>query len=300
LRVRREYRDYGCEVCFEGEIETVLCQSTGRGWAGIGFSDVILAGNGRIAIEQQGLQFGLSLRPRDQTFVSGEQTCRFSEDNIAVLAPGVSMSAHWTGSFRILTLKLAPEAIERIADVAPSRTGISTQFVSARSQAAVEYLLRTVSVDLEGGCPHGAILVESVSATLIRLFSASDTEGRPAPRLRSAEAARLRELIATHLAEPLSLSQLADAAGLSVGHLVRAFKASFGVTPYQYILRARVLRAQELIEAGGLRLTDVATQVGFSDLSQMSKTFRRVLNRSPSAVARQVEGRRPTGDSNAS
>lgn len=283
-----DYRDYGCEISFDGEIETVLCDSTGRGWTGIGFSDVILGSRGRVSIMQQGVQFGLSLRPADQTFLHAEQSYRFSEDNIAVLQPGACVSGTWSGVFRSLTLKLAPETVERIADVAPNRTGIRTQFVSARSQAAVEYLLRAVSVDLEAGCPHGPILVESVAATLIRLFSTPEPSGRAAPRLRSSDATRLRELIASRMAEPLSLAQLAEAANLSVGHLVRAFKASFGVTPYQYILRARVQRAQELIEAGGTSLPDVARQVGFADLSQMSKTFRRILDRPPSAVARQA------------
>jgi AraC-like DNA-binding protein len=284
--MRREYRDCGCDIAFEGEIETVLCDSTGRNWAGIGFIDMILGPRGRVSIEEYGLHFALSLRPGKQTFLYADRAHRFGEDSIAVLHPGASVTATWTQAFRTLALKLAPEAVERISGLTPARTGIQTQFFAARPEAGVEYLLRAVSADLGSGCPHGALLVESVAATLVRLFSAPASSSRPAPRLRTSEAARLRELIADRLAEPLSLSQLAEAAGMSVGHLVRAFKASFGVTPYQYILRARVLCAQELIEAGETSLTEVARRTGFTDLSQMSKTFRRVLDRSPSTVVR--------------
>ncbi len=286
--MKLEFRDFGGDISFDGEIKTVLCDSTGNGWRGLYFTDMILGANGRVSIEQRGLHFGLSLRPRDQIFRHGTQDHCFNEDNIAVLQPGASVSGTWMGEFRNLNLKIAPETIERMAEVAPNRTGIETQFISARSQAAVEYLLRAVSVDLQGGCPHGALLVESVAATLIRLFSTSESGRRSVPRLRSSEAALLRDLIASRLSEPLNLSHLAEAAGLSVGHLVRAFKASFGVTPYQYILRARVLYARELIETGRVSLTDAANQAGFTDLSQMSKTFRKILNLTPSAVARQA------------
>lgn len=295
--MKLEFRDFGSDISFDGDIKAVLCDSTRNGWRGIYFSDVILSANGRILIEQSGVHFGLSLRPRDQIFRYAGEDHRFSEDNICVLHPGATVSGTWAGEFRSLTLKIAPETVERMADVAPHRTGIRTQFVSARSQSAVEYLLRAISVDLEGGCPHGALLVESVASTLIRLFSTPERDRRAIPRLRSSEAALLRDLIASRLSEPLTLSHLAEAAGVSIGHLVRAFKASFGVTPYQYILRARVLYARDLIEAGDASLKDVAIQAGFSDLSQMSKTFRRVLDQSPSAVARQARkgGHRPAG-----
>ncbi|MET0259395.1 MAG: AraC family transcriptional regulator [Methylobacterium sp.] len=295
--MKLEFRDFGSDISFDGEIKTVLCDSTGQGWRGIYFSDLILGANGCVAIEQRGLHIGLSLRPRGQVFRHGDLDHRFSEDNIAVLQPGAVVAGTWIGEFRSLNLKIAPETIERMSDVALNRTGIETQFVSARSQSAVEYLLRAISVDLEGGCPHGALLVESVAATLIRMFSTPKRESRAVPRLRSSEAALLRDLIASRLSEPLSLSQLAEAAGVSMGHLVRAFKASFGVTPYQYILRARVLYARELIEAGNPSLADVAIRAGFSDLSQMSKTFRRVLDLSPSAVAREArKGRQSLAD----
>ncbi|SFH09042.1 helix-turn-helix domain-containing protein [Methylobacterium gossipiicola] len=287
--MRREYRDCGCDIAFEGEIETVLCDSTGKGWPGIGFTDMILGPRGRVSIAEHGLHFALSLRPGKQTFLYADRAHRFGEDNIAVLHPGASVTATWTRGFRTLALKLAPEAVERIAGLPPDRTGIRTQFVRARPQAAVEYLLRTVSADLESGCPHGALLVESVAATLVRLFSTPEPTSRAQPRLRTADAARLRDLIASRMAEPLGLAELAAAAGMSVGHFVRAFKASFGTTPYQYILRARVLRAQELIETGDAGLAEVARQVGFTDLSQMSKTFRRILDRTPSAIARAVK-----------
>ena len=288
--MKLDYHNYGCTIAFDGEIETVLCDSTGRGWLGIGFTDVVLGDQGRVSMVQQGVHFGLSLRPRDQVFVCTGQTYRFSEDNVAVLQPGAAVHGSWSGRFRNLTLKLAPETVERISDVPLARIGIRTKFLSTGSQNAVEYLLRAISVDVQGGCPYGPILVESVAATLLRLFSTAETGvAKPAPRLNSSEAAILRDLITTHLAESLSLTQLADATGASIGHLVRAFKTSFGMTPYQYILRARVLRAQELIKTG-TSLKDAATQVGFSDASQMSKTFRRVLGRTPSAVARE-EGR---------
>ena len=196
-----------------------------------------------------------------------------------VLEPGATVIENWTGAFRTMVLKLAPEAVERITDLSLAKTRIRTQFFPSRSQVAAGHLLQAVSADLETGCANGPLLVESVSATLLQLFSGTDAPPhRNGPTLTSTQAAILRELILTHLTEPLSLQYLADAVGISVGHLVRAFRTSFGVTPYQFILRERVNRAQDLIATGTMSLSEIVPLAGFSDASQMSKTFRRLTD----------------------
>jgi len=293
--MRIEYDEFGCQAEFEGDVEAVLQTSVGTQWCGLGFNDIMISGHGRVRLAQRGVQFGLSLKPHQQTYVCAGKTYCFRSDNVAVLEPGTSVIGTWTGPFRNLTLKIAPETVERISDVSLARIGIRTQFLPTRSREVVGHLLHAVSADIAGGCPNGAMLVESVAATLLRIFSTSDAEGvRPAPHLSSADAALLRDLIATHLAEPIDLSRLATAAGISIGHLVRAFKASFGMTPYHYILRNRVLRAQELIENGASSLSEVSRLVGFRDPSQMSKTFRNIIGTTPRHIRRISTAKRTT------
>ncbi|WP_019906499.1 AraC family transcriptional regulator [Methylobacterium sp. 77] len=298
--MRIERNDFGCTIELDGEIEAVLQTSMGLGWSGIGFTDVQLGSHGTVSIVQQGIHFALSLAPPSQRFLCSGQTYHFSEDNIIVLEPGAAVVEHWTGRFRTLALRLAPEAVERITDVSLAKSQVRTRFVPSRSQIAVGHLLQAVSADLETGCSSGPLLVESVSATLLQLFSNAEAPPRRAgPTLTSAQATTLRDLILAHLTDPLSLQQLADSIGTSVGHLVRAFRTSFGVTPYQFILRERVNRAQDLIATGTLSLSEIVPLAGFSDASQMSKTFRRLTGQPPRAFARVARGSRPAGPSNA-
>ncbi|WP_238310468.1 helix-turn-helix domain-containing protein [Methylobacterium organophilum] len=281
------YNDYGCRVDLDGDVDAVLGNSAEQGWCGIGFTDVVLGPRGRVALTQQGVQFGLSLSPGRQTFTCAGESHHFQGDNIAVLEPGSEVVGAWEGSFRNLTLKLAPEAVERLSHEPVQKLGVRTQFLPSEARSAVAHLLLAVSADLQAGCPGGPVLVESIATALLRMFSERAAPvPRAAPRLHSTKAAELRALIGAHLTQPLGLPQLADAAGMSVGHLVRAFKASFGLTPHQYILRERVYRARDLIEAGAPSLRAVASQAGFTDASQMAKTFRRVLGVTPREVAR--------------
>lgn len=294
--MRIDQSEFGCTIELDGEIEAVLQTSTGLGWSGIGFSDIMLGSQGTVSMVQQGIHFALSLAPPSQRFLCSGQTYHFSEDNIIVLEPGAAVVENWTGPFRTLTLRLAPEAVERITDVSLTKSRVRTQFVPSRSKIAVSHLLQAVSADLETGCFSGPLLVESVSATLLQLFSDSEaTPRRAGPTLTSAQASTLRELILANLTEPLSLQHLADAVGTSVGHLVRAFKTSFGVTPYQFILRERVNRAQDLIASGTLSLSEIVPLAGFNDASQMSKTFRRLTGQPPRAFLRRARKARQAG-----
>lgn len=305
--MRIDQTDFGCACAFDGDIETVLQSSKGLNWPGIAFTDILLGQSGRVSIVQQGIQFAVSLAPRSQRFVWADRSYHFSEDSVAVLEPGAEVTQTWSGPYRCLVLKLAPEAVERVTGTSIAKTRLRTQFLPLREQVAVGHLLQAVSADLGNGAAGGALLVESVAATLLQLHAVADAPRRSAS-LTSAQATILRDRILAHLDEPLGLEQLAQAVGLSIGHLVRAFRASFGVTPYQFILRERVARAQDLIATGTMSLGAVAAAAGFSDSCQMAKTFRRLTGRPPRAFLRdarvqadarapELEGAHPDGPS---
>ena len=100
------------------------------------------------------------------------------------------------------------------------------------------------------------------------------------------QARRVRDLVAERIGTPLSLREMAEAAGLSEGYFVRAFKGTFGVTPYQYVLRERVTLAQSLIRSGTVSLREAAERVEFLDARRMGRTFRKMIGRSPTEAAR--------------
>jgi AraC family transcriptional regulator len=90
------------------------------------------------------------------------------------------------------------------------------------------------------------------------------------------------EYIEEHLDAGLTLEQMAAAAHLSVYHFARQFKRATGLPPHQYVLGRRVERAQQLLQQDrDLSLAEIAACAGFSDQSQFSHHFKRVVGVTP-------------------
>jgi len=92
-----------------------------------------------------------------------------------------------------------------------------------------------------------------------------------------------RDHIDRHYAAPLDLDQLAAVAGVSKYHFVRCFEASYGETPIRYLTRRRIERAQDLLRAANLTVTEVCMLVGFSSLGSFSARFTQLVGEPPSA-----------------
>jgi AraC family transcriptional regulator len=90
------------------------------------------------------------------------------------------------------------------------------------------------------------------------------------------------EYIEEHLDAGPTLEQMAAAARLSVYHFARQFKRATGLAPHQYVIKRRVERAKGLLQAGtDLSLAEVALHAGFSDQSQLSHHFKRLVGVTP-------------------
>ena len=83
-------------------------------------------------------------------------------------------------------------------------------------------------------------------------------------------------------AEPLDVESLAAVAGLSKYHFLRLFRATYGPTPGEYVSQRRIERAQDLLRATGLSVTEVCFAVGFSSLGSFSSRFKAVVGETPS------------------
>jgi AraC family transcriptional regulator len=95
------------------------------------------------------------------------------------------------------------------------------------------------------------------------------------------------ECVEEHLHAGLTLGQMAAAAHLSPYHFARQFKAATGLPPHQYIIARRVERAQQLLrDDGDVPLAEVAAAVGFSDQSQFSHHFKRLVGVTPGQFRR--------------
>jgi AraC-like DNA-binding protein len=134
----------------------------------------------------------------------------------------------------------------------------------------------------------GTLLAARFVATVADRPSAARTADAR-DRRRAVEAALW---IDAHAHEPVDLARTARAAGASPFHFLRRFAAVLGVTPHQYLVRARLRRAARLLADDPRPITDVAYDVGFADLSNFIRTFHRAAGMSPRRFRRQARGDR--------
>jgi AraC-like DNA-binding protein len=87
--------------------------------------------------------------------------------------------------------------------------------------------------------------------------------------------------IEDHAAGPLSLAGLAGEVGLSPFHFLRSFRRALGITPHQYLMRTRLIRAIALLGDTAMPVTAVGYEAGWADLSNFIRTFGRDVGCSP-------------------
>jgi AraC-like DNA-binding protein len=92
---------------------------------------------------------------------------------------------------------------------------------------------------------------------------------------------RARDAIDSAYANPLGIALLAQVANVSEAHFIRTFKATFGETPHRYLQRRRVERAMYLLRESDRSVTDICFDVGFASLGTFSRTFRDIVQITP-------------------
>jgi AraC-like DNA-binding protein len=105
----------------------------------------------------------------------------------------------------------------------------------------------------------------------------------PAPEVNSGGRGAVRAVrgyLADHLAEKVSLDDLARAAGISRYHLLRMFQAATGLPPHAYQNQLRVDLGKRLL-AEGMPVSQAALETGFSDQSHFTRVFRQFTGATP-------------------
>ena len=181
--------------------------------------------------------------------------------------------------------------------------------VNLRRDPTVEGLARALLAADQIGGSLGQIYAEYISIAIVARIFTFESKPGSAERRRVAELPYWRlkraiEYIEAHLAEPVTLVDMASAAGVTRMHFAAQFRAATGLRPHEYLLRRRIERAQEELVRTGMSLVDVALSVGFPTQSHFGSVFKRFVGRPPSAWrqlqsdenTRKIDGRKDLGE----
>jgi len=124
--------------------------------------------------------------------------------------------------------------------------------------------------------------LEALTAFFIRALVRLARSGSGA--MRKPWLARVQDYIDHHLQRDLSIQELAEVSGHSVGHFHRQFRQATGETPGQYLTRRRLETAWLYLRQSGLPIKEIAAAVGFHDPLYFSRVFRKHFGQSPSCA----------------
>lgn len=133
-------------------------------------------------------------------------------------------------------------------------------------------------------------------ARVARLASRRRVAPSDAPARALARVTDVVRAIERSAFESLSLSQLARVAGLSPYHFLRTFERVTGVTPHQYVRRARLREAATRLATRQTKVIDVAYESGFRDVANFNRAFRAEFDVSPRHYRALQAHARETGD----
>ncbi len=175
----------------------------------------------------------------------------------------------------------------------PAVPGRSIRYSCGVQDELINQIGLSVLSEMRSPTAAGRMLLETSSLLLAaRLAHAhSETELIRPPLLsrHGLDEGRLRRVLAyieEHLADDITVADLANVACLSVFHFTRAFAASMSVPPHRYVSRRRLESAKAMIAAGRASLLEIALDCRFSSQSSFTRAFRRATGMTPAEYRR--------------
>jgi PAS domain S-box-containing protein len=115
----------------------------------------------------------------------------------------------------------------------------------------------------------------AIATVSVDLDAAEDADGDVAAL------AKVVRFVHATLAQPVSVDQLSGEAGLSTDQLERRMRRVFGLSPKQFVVKARVEEAARLLASTDHALADIAVSCGWYDQSAFTRQFTRVVGCTP-------------------
>ena len=217
-------------------------------------------------------------------------------DTIKLYSPGAvtPVNTHFACNFLLCALdqKFLVEVGETMKDEGAIRSYPAYGSISENHlgfhDSPLRRILLLLGEEAKSGGLSGSLyaegLAQALAARLVALSRAS--WNCSPPTLSRTTLRRLIERIQDDPHARYDLETLAAEIGYSKRHFLRAFRASTGFTPHQYIMHLRLERAQQLMRKSSLTLLDIALESGFASHAHLSRAFRQRFGVAPNEFRR--------------
>lgn len=140
---------------------------------------------------------------------------------------------------------------------------------------------KLINISMEDDIAKDALADLALKTLLLRLIQTQNLavlqyEERSTSRLRAAI-----QYIHQHLTEKITIAQLAAISHMSQSAFFHTFKEMFGISPLEYIVKARIEEAKKIMADREISITDVCYASGFNNLNHFSRMFKRMEGITP-------------------
>lgn len=251
-----------------------------------------------LAVVLQG-QKKLRIGKHDELFVDPERLLVVTREAAHI---SVSIAAGERRPFVGMSLSFPPERVARalleLADAgAPTAAETVPAFLMAPDLAiadALERLVRTLDHPIERKVIAPLIVTEILYRLLVS-DAAAAIRGAVAHAPDADRILTSMRFIQGHLADKLTVEQLARLAGMSTSHYAHRFSSVVRISPMRFLREVRLERARMLLMESGTRANEVATLIGFDSPAHFTREFKRRFGVPPSHYLRARRGTDPPG-----
>jgi AraC family transcriptional regulator len=229
-------------------------------------------------------------------FAGSWQSARPTTGSIWLMPIGGTYDeAHISASVEILHLYVPTSTFARLTDDyhLPPAPGRSIRHSHGVQDELINQIGLSVLSEMTSPTAAGRMLVETSSLLLAARLAHSHFETeliRPPvcsrQRLDDGRLTRVIAYVEEHLAEDISVADLANVACLSIFHFTRAFAATMGVPPHRYVSQRRLESVKAMIASGRASLAEIAHSCRFSSQSSFTRVFPRATGLTPAEYRR--------------
>jgi len=236
---------------------------------------------------QRGFLVGISMAEgHRRSILRGKQASRheFSRGAVYVRDFAEDYRADLHGPFDFLLCELPTAFLEQVGADAVRVRGLKT--VTGQPDPVLAHLAQALAPSLAQPRQASMLFVDqlgtAIGTYLLQHYGgvAVATQGK-GPRLSRVHEARAKQMLMHKAKGNISVAEIAAECNMSGSYFLRAFRASTGHTPHQWLLQQRVQQARELLLYSELPLAEIAMICNFADQSHFSRVFSQLTGASP-------------------
>lgn len=225
--------------------------------------------------------------PEDHAFTRH----RVEAGQFHILPPYTPLDVSWTVTLQATVIAYSTTLMNEVADGYFSGKPPSIYPLAAQRDQIVQHLCATLGGKIGRQGRYITLCAETIALQLaLHVLSAFGVGMKAASAIKGgltmAQQRRVLAYIEAHLTKDIGLADLAEQAGLSQRHFLRAFKQSFGETPCRYARASLMREAQTKLLNTRAPISEIALDLGFENFGNFLTVFRKHTGVAPEEFRR--------------